>query len=270
MSKAREISVLLILVSMAMATWAEQIQTWPGIFPIDPQIQACWASLYTIEGCVQEIFFSFISQQLKLGPACCKAINEIGENCWPKMFLPFNPLIPPFIEDLCASGTPPVGDIVGSRLVNSEADSLARASFTLNTTTLYKPTLYSPKTQPKQEQRDKMSKAREISVLLILVSMAMATWAEQIQTWPGIFPIDPQIQACWASLYTIEGCVQEIFFSFISQQLKLGPACCKAINEIGENCWPKMFLPFNPLIPPFIEDLCASGTPPVGVEPTPA
>ncbi|XP_077252636.1 egg cell-secreted protein 1.1-like [Tasmannia lanceolata] len=118
-----------------------------------------------------------------------------------------------------------------------------------------------------------MSKVREVSVFLILVFMA--TWvapglaeigAKEV-TMPWMMPppvIDPQIQACWSSLYSIEGCVQEIFYAFIKHQFGVGPACCKAINDIAGNCWPKMFLPFSPLFPPFIKGLC------MGVAPTPA
>ncbi|KAL5786334.1 hypothetical protein ACOSQ2_008726 [Xanthoceras sorbifolium] len=36
-----------------------------------------------------------------IGPACCKAVTEIKDKCWPKIF-PFNPFFPPLLKSTCA------------------------------------------------------------------------------------------------------------------------------------------------------------------------
>ncbi|KAL5727029.1 hypothetical protein ACHQM5_000265 [Ranunculus cassubicifolius] len=65
-------------------------------------LQHCWASLKSVNGCVTEIYTSFITGRAgSLGPACCKAITETQSNCWPKMF-PFNPFLAPLLTNYCS------------------------------------------------------------------------------------------------------------------------------------------------------------------------
>ncbi|KAF8393118.1 hypothetical protein HHK36_021359 [Tetracentron sinense] len=106
-------------------------------------------------------------------------------------------------------------------------------------------------------------RTRELSSLLLVVAcMAMFVAFGQASIEPSydqvdLFGLDPEIGQCLASLQTIEGCVEEVLTSFLSNQVGfIGPKCCQAITKIGENCWPKIF-PLNPLFPPLLKDYCA-------------
>ncbi|KAF8393887.1 hypothetical protein HHK36_020085 [Tetracentron sinense] len=102
-----------------------------------------------------------------------------------------------------------------------------------------------------------------LSVLLIVASMAMSDGSALARAQPehtmiGVFPpeLEPGIMQCWSSLTSIEGCVMEIFQSVLTLKIgMIGPACCKAITEVNEKCWPKI-LPFNPSFPPMLKDYC--------------
>ncbi|XP_058106274.1 egg cell-secreted protein 1.1-like [Magnolia sinica] len=127
-----------------------------------------------------------------------------------------------------------------------------------------------------------MKNAGVVSMVLIMAIVAMsvmpwATVAVQAEEHKLIIPWlpfpDPQIEKCWSSLLDIPGCALEIFSAFLNHQINVGPACCKAITDIGENCWPKMLgflpfnpLPYNPLVPPMIKSYCSSK---LGHAPTP-
>ncbi|KAF8393117.1 hypothetical protein HHK36_021358 [Tetracentron sinense] len=76
------------------------------------------ASLQTIEGCVEEVLTSFLSNKVGLiGPKFCQAITKISENCWPKIF-PLNPLFPPLLKDYCARlATPGPTQRISSRKI---------------------------------------------------------------------------------------------------------------------------------------------------------
>ncbi|XP_042974292.1 uncharacterized protein LOC122305825 [Carya illinoinensis] len=66
-------------------------------------IARCWSSLSSIEGCVSDIYGSLSRGQFRgIGTACCRAITDVNEICWPQMF-PFNPLFPPLLYANCAS-----------------------------------------------------------------------------------------------------------------------------------------------------------------------
>ncbi|KAK8654976.1 hypothetical protein V6N13_107569 [Hibiscus sabdariffa] len=106
-------SVLIISAFMALfiaAGEAQQLLPPPGQGPFQPgEVQKCWSSLTSIQGCVSEISTPFF--QGKTGgitPACCQAITKISDNCWHKMF-PLNPLFPPFLKTSCSTPTPPAG-----------------------------------------------------------------------------------------------------------------------------------------------------------------
>ncbi|KAG9441717.1 hypothetical protein H6P81_017571 [Aristolochia fimbriata] len=47
-------------------------------FPTDPKVEECWKTFSLIPGCVEEIFRSFATGTIGIGPACCKVINERG------------------------------------------------------------------------------------------------------------------------------------------------------------------------------------------------
>ncbi|KAB1208948.1 hypothetical protein CJ030_MR6G001693 [Morella rubra] len=87
--------------------------------------------------------------------------------------------------------------------------------------------------------------------------------------FPGLPPgqSGPVIERCWSPLTTIEGCIADIYGSLSNSNFgAISPACCKAISQVDDNCWPKMF-PFNPLFSPLLKSICASiGT---GIAPAP-
>ncbi|KAL5712608.1 hypothetical protein ACHQM5_014762 [Ranunculus cassubicifolius] len=81
-----------------------------GIIPILPgeDIKQCWSSLQSVNGCILEIYTSFLTGRVgSLGPACCNAITETQSNCWPKLF-PFNPSLPLQLTNYCSKKPLPV------------------------------------------------------------------------------------------------------------------------------------------------------------------
>ncbi|KAI3971377.1 hypothetical protein MKX01_008221, partial [Papaver californicum] len=77
---------------------------------------------------------------------------------------------------------------------------------------------------------------------------------------PGLFPpllpgpYNSDIAKCCSTLVDIEGCNAEILNFLFTFQLRLGPACCKAIIDLSETCLPAVFssvwgwgrgIPFN-------------------------
>ncbi|KAG9439300.1 hypothetical protein H6P81_019465 [Aristolochia fimbriata] len=79
-------------------------------FPIDPHVKECWDTFTLIPGCVDEIFKSFATGTIGIGPACCKVINEVADKCFPKFagfFNPFNPLLAPTIKAHCQKPSAP-------------------------------------------------------------------------------------------------------------------------------------------------------------------
>ncbi|KAK0574583.1 hypothetical protein LWI29_025812 [Acer saccharum] len=78
--------------------------SFPGLVPNVTEIIECWSSLADIEGCVSEIYQSILDTGLigKIGLACCKAVTEINDKCWPKIF-PFNPFFPPLLKSTCST-----------------------------------------------------------------------------------------------------------------------------------------------------------------------
>ncbi|KAF9619332.1 hypothetical protein IFM89_006519 [Coptis chinensis] len=172
------------------------------VVPPNPihDITKCWSSFLNVDGCVPEIFTSFLSGRVGLlGPACCNAIKEIRTSCWPAMF-PFSPLFPPLLRQYCAN-----------------VQSGAKAALTASSA-------------------QTGSKLEDASL--------------------NTFGLIPDVGTCIASLQKTEGCLNEVVTSFFSFQVRLlGPACCRAINAIDNDCWPKVF-PFNPYFPPLVKTYC--------------
>ncbi|XP_026410211.1 egg cell-secreted protein 1.2-like [Papaver somniferum] len=92
----------------------------PGLFPpllpgpYNPEIGKCWSTLVDIQGCQAEILNFLFTFQLRLGPACCKAIIDLSETCLPAVFssdwgwgrgILFNPVYPNVVKGYCASIT---------------------------------------------------------------------------------------------------------------------------------------------------------------------
>ncbi|KAI3977031.1 hypothetical protein MKX01_008889 [Papaver californicum] len=84
----------------------------PGLY--NPDIEKCWSTLVDIEGCDSEILNFLFTFQLRLGPACCKAIIGLSETCLSAVFssvwgwgrgIPFNPAYPNVVKGYCTSIT---------------------------------------------------------------------------------------------------------------------------------------------------------------------
>ncbi|KAK8655233.1 hypothetical protein V6N13_107821 [Hibiscus sabdariffa] len=110
--------VLIISAFMALfvaAGEAQELLPPPGQGPFQPgEVQKCWSSLTSIQGCVLEISTSFFQGKTGgISPACCQAITQISDNCWHKMF-PLNPLFPPVLRKSCSTPTPPAGPILNA------------------------------------------------------------------------------------------------------------------------------------------------------------
>ncbi|KAI9126046.1 hypothetical protein K1719_003464 [Acacia pycnantha] len=67
----------------------------------DQDLQQCWSSLRSIQGCVEDIFFALLSGNFsKLRHDCCQTIESIAMDCWLKMF-PWNPTFPTLLLNSC-------------------------------------------------------------------------------------------------------------------------------------------------------------------------
>ncbi|OVA19192.1 Prolamin-like domain [Macleaya cordata] len=85
---------------------------------------------------------------------------------------------------------------------------------------------------------------------------------------------DKELEQCWYSLHTTEGCVSEIYtvYSNNTQIDLLSPKCCKTITKLSTKCFGKMF--YNPLFIPYLRSYCihrdepTSHSPKIGTEPT--
>ncbi|XP_034699381.1 egg cell-secreted protein 1.4-like [Vitis riparia] len=85
----------------------------PGLLPpfLGIDLQKCWSSILKVEGCAWEVYKILFSFQFgSIGPACCKAISSIEDNCWPKMF-PLAPLFPPLLKSMCVRPSPPPKEV---------------------------------------------------------------------------------------------------------------------------------------------------------------
>ncbi|KAJ4708983.1 ECA1 gametogenesis related family protein [Melia azedarach] len=115
--------VILVSIAMLIATGLGQVTPIPpftqilGLLSPLPDVIKCWSSLTSIPSCLTEVYGSFLLGQIgKIDPVCCEAINEINDNCWPKMF-PLNPFFPPLIKNFCAA--PPL-QAIGTRRFSSQ------------------------------------------------------------------------------------------------------------------------------------------------------
>ncbi|KAF9619320.1 hypothetical protein IFM89_006507 [Coptis chinensis] len=100
-----------------------------------------------------------------------------------------------------------------------------------------------------------MSLKDSLIVACVAISVISPTIAQLV------VPPNPihDITKCWSSLLNVDGCVSEIFTSFLSGRVGLlGPACCNAIKEISTSCWPAAMFPFNPLFRPLLMQYCAN------------
>ncbi|KAJ6912852.1 egg cell-secreted protein 1.4-like [Populus alba x Populus x berolinensis] len=70
---------------------------------------------------------------------------------------------------------------------------------------------------------------------------------------------------CFLPLTIIQGCSKEIFVAISGGTGRIGPACCKVINELSDVCWPRLF-PSMPATGKFLRGICSRS----GISPAPA
>uniref|UniRef100_A0A2N9GUW7 Prolamin-like domain-containing protein n=1 Tax=Fagus sylvatica TaxID=28930 RepID=A0A2N9GUW7_FAGSY len=248
-AKSPKIALILLFIHVCLAvlvpTGLAQLPQIPGLFPFPglgglpgPTTQ-CFSSLVNIPGCLTEVFGSFINGHFGIiGSACCKAITEIEDNCLSKLF-PFNPVFAPLLNSTCGQS----GNTGANKL------SLVPGLLPLEPLNQDIQTITAP--SPLGTDQTFESKLSMSGLLL---------------PFPGLSPgqSGQDILQCWSSLTSIEGCINEIYGSLSKGKFGVsGPACCKAITDVSDKCWPKMF-PLNPMFPPLLKGNCA---PIVGVAP---
>ncbi|KAI3858564.1 hypothetical protein MKX03_005612 [Papaver bracteatum] len=275
--KATQLSILILLIvasgvtmgtaeSQSLApTQLDTVQI-PGRFPpllpgpYNPDMGKCWSTLVDIEGCKAEILNFLFTFQLRLGPACCKAITDLSETCLPAVFtwgwgwgrgIPFNPTYPDIVKGYCASVT--------AGAISPPAPFAVQMS---------PPQVHLGAPKPVSVEPPTTSFA-----IAAAESQSLAPAQQDKIQIPGLFPpllpgpYNPDTGKCWSTLADIEGCKAEILNFLYTFQLRLGPACCKAIIDLSETCFPAVFssvwgwgrgIPFNPAYPNVVKSYCAS------------
>ncbi|GAB2277016.1 hypothetical protein Dimus_011724 [Dionaea muscipula] len=66
------------------------------------QFAECWNAIMRTPGCLGEIQGSLVSYRFAMSSNCCKAIVDVGANCW-LMLSPLSAYISPLIKDQCTS-----------------------------------------------------------------------------------------------------------------------------------------------------------------------
>uniref|UniRef100_A0A2N9HT14 Prolamin-like domain-containing protein n=1 Tax=Fagus sylvatica TaxID=28930 RepID=A0A2N9HT14_FAGSY len=248
-AKSPKIALILLFIHACLAvlvpTGLAQLPQIPGLFPFPglgglpgPTTQ-CFSSLVNIPGCLTEVFGSFINGHFGIiGSACCKAITEIEDNCLGKLF-PFNPVFGPLLNSTCGQS----GNTGANKL------SLVPGLLPLE-----------PLNQDIQQCWSSLSSGQGCITEII---GSLGYYYLSLGLSPGQSGQD--ILQCWSSLTSIEGCINEIYGSLSKGKFGVsGPACCKAITDVSDKCWPKMF-PLNPMFPPLLKSNCA---PIAGAAPT--
>ncbi|KAI3918264.1 hypothetical protein MKX01_041584 [Papaver californicum] len=273
--------VLMIVTSVVTSSTAEsqplaptQLDTiripglLPPLLPYNPEIGKCWSTLIDIEGCKAEILNFLFTFQLRLGPACCKAITSLSETCLPAVFawgwgwgrIPFNPAYPNVVKGYCAS-------ITGGK-------TSPPSPFDVHMSPPPPPQVHLAAPKPASTGPPTTSVASTVTIADAESQLLAPTKLDTIRM-PGLFPpllpgpYNPYISKCWSTLVDIEGCNAEISNFLFTFQLRLGPSCCKAIIGLSKSCLPAVLssvwgwgrgLPFNPAYPNVVKGYCASIT----------
>ncbi|KAF6150280.1 hypothetical protein GIB67_033979 [Kingdonia uniflora] len=80
------------------------------------------------------------------------------------------------------------------------------------------------------------------STIKLASPVTVASRVPASKTVLAAFSADPGVQKCLSTLQRVERCVQDVITSFLSFHVRLiGPACCKAIVEVNDSCWHKIF-----------------------------
>ncbi|KAB1208944.1 hypothetical protein CJ030_MR6G001697 [Morella rubra] len=277
----------------------------PPSGPFPGETGQCWSSLANIPGCLAEIYGSVASGQLSLiGPACCEAIVETTANCLSEL-IPFNPVFPTLLHNSCAksgAAVPPTEAIdhvslnelyaselspvlqpgkediqqCWSHLANARGGRIGsfglaccEAITKISDSCWTELFPFNPFFPSMLKNYCASSGGAEPSPH----GIGQTIWTKLSPPVPLPFPglppgqSGPVIERCWSPLTTIEGCIADIYGSLSNSNFgAISPACCKAISQVDDNCWPKMF-PFNPLFSPLLKSICASiGT---GIAPAP-
>uniref|UniRef100_A0A0V0GL80 Putative egg cell-secreted protein 1.2-like n=1 Tax=Solanum chacoense TaxID=4108 RepID=A0A0V0GL80_SOLCH len=103
------------------------------------------------------------------------------------------------------------------------------------------------------------------ALIFLCISIEVSPSVSQLLGGEGLLPglggqldngLFPDISKCLASVFNVPGCVEEIITSFLTIRLRLiGPQCCKAVLDIHDSCWPKIF-PFGSLFPLTLRSFC--------------
>ncbi|KAJ4708986.1 ECA1 gametogenesis related family protein [Melia azedarach] len=122
---------MLVTTGLGELTTTNQFIQIPGLLTPIPDVIKCWSSLTSILSCLTEVYGSFLLGQIgKIGPICCEAINEINDNCWPKMF-PLNPFFPSLLKNFCAA---PLPLAIGARMFSGQKPLIPFPRFPVNVT----------------------------------------------------------------------------------------------------------------------------------------
>ncbi|XP_026409211.1 uncharacterized protein LOC113304340 isoform X2 [Papaver somniferum] len=201
-----------------------------------------------------------LAKKLRLGPACCKAIIDLSETCLPAVFAwgggILNPTYPNVVKGYCASIT--------------AGGKSPPAPFAAHMSPPPPPQVHLGAPGPASVEPPTTSFA-----IAAAESQPLAPTQLDTVQMPGLFPPLPpgpynsEIGKCWSTLVDIQGCNAEILNFLFTFQLRLGPACCKAIIGLTETCFPAVFssdwgwgrgIPFNPVYPNVVKGYCASIT----------
>lgn len=206
----------------------------PGILPPLKGAEQCWLPLTNIPDCHSEIFRSLSSGHVSnIGPACCNGINQVTDKCWSKM-LPFHPTFPSSLKQFCAVAPSFDHLFAGTKLSVTPA-----SDYTFDQTTL------SPSPSPDHAFAGSNPSLAPSPYHIFAGTKVFVPTADLAE-----------VTECWSSITNTEGCALEIYKSLVTGQFNgLGHACCKAITEITDKCWPKMF-PFNPFFPQLLQNTC--------------
>ncbi|KAK7836948.1 hypothetical protein CFP56_021866 [Quercus suber] len=216
----------------------------------------CLSSIVNIPGCLNQIFSSLINGQFSIvGSSCCTAITQIEENCLSKLF-PSIHIFTPLLNNSCAQSHKGNGQVSG--LVASKA-SLPGFLATLRGNKDIQQ-CWSVLTSVQGCLTDITNSLISGKISLFGPTCCKTINLIRERCWPKLIisrQLEQDIAKCWSSLKSIDGCIVEIHGSLSKGEFGVsGPACCKAITNVSDKCWPKMF-PFNPLFPPLLKNSCA-------------
>ncbi|KAF5197897.1 egg cell-secreted-like protein [Thalictrum thalictroides] len=194
-----------VCVTMLMIIPASRAQLQPPLFGLippflDQDVQQCWSSFRNVNGCLVEVYDSFISGKVvAIGPACCKAITEINADCWPKIF-PFSSDFPPLLKAYCNGSQPPItldsaDDVSNTKELTIESHTkLADAS--LNTFELVDPIAakcLNSLTTTQGCTQEVITSFFSCQVRLFGPSCCKALTAIDNSCWPKLFPFFPPL-----------------------------------------------------------------------------